>query len=151
VSQVREGRRHRELTRLICVCRSLELVRGELVNHNLFVVNQAHYTSRLSRPVERDDSSSGWGSSSSGGGGGGWSSGSSGGGWSSGSSGGGYSGGSSSGGGYSGGSSSGGGASSSWAVPNNSRFEIISDDEEEKGAQASSPRSDPRRKAEGSE
>ena len=52
------------------------------------------------------------------------------------SSGGGYSGGSSSGGGYSGGSSSGGGASSSWAVPNNSRFEIISDDEEEeKGEQ----------------
>ena len=110
---------------MICVCRSLELVCGELVNHNLFVVNQAHYTSRLSRPVERDDSSSGWGSSSSGGGGG----------WSSGSSGGGYSGGSSSGGGYSGGSSSGGGASSSWAVPNNSRFEIISDDEEKKGEQ----------------
>ena len=107
---------------MICVCRSLELVCGELVN-------QAHYTSRLSRPVERDDddsssSSSGWGSSSSGGGG-----------WSSGSSGGGYSGGSSSGGGYSGGSSSGGGASSSWAVPNSSRFEIISDEEEEKGEQ----------------
>ena len=128
---------------MICVCRSLELVCGELVNHNLFaVVNQTHYTSRLSRPVERDDSSSGWGSSSSGGGGGGWSSGSSGGG---------YSGGSSSGGGFSGGSSSGGGASSSWAVPNSSRFEIICDDEEEKGEQASSPRSDPGRKPEGSE
>ena len=69
MSQVREGRRHRELTRLICVCRSLELVCGELVNRNLFaVVNQTHYTSRLSRPVSSSSGGGYSGGSSSGGG-----------------------------------------------------------------------------------